>query len=229
MSEKTPAALYRVFGAEDMLLYVGISEDFGTRWKQHAKIQPWWDEKRRLTVDWHESRPEAEAAERAAIKAEKPKYNLVHAVTAEAAERRRRRRPAASLPAARRVPPGGLRLSIPRLEQMEPLASLAGFSVLSYFPVPEAGDPGIEAWAAGLYADLTLAHARGLHRMGAMLENSRDAERIAGTPEAAAVARKFRRGLYGFTGIPCPRCSGAPPSGMTCLECGSGAVADAAA
>lgn len=36
-------ALYRIFGDADLLLYIGISKDFGTRWKQHAKAQPWWD------------------------------------------------------------------------------------------------------------------------------------------------------------------------------------------
>jgi predicted GIY-YIG superfamily endonuclease len=76
-------ALYRIWGDEGLLLYIGISNNFGTRWKEHAKRQPWWDEMRRLTADaWYDSRPEAEAAEEAAIKAEKPKYNKVHAVPA---------------------------------------------------------------------------------------------------------------------------------------------------
>ena len=74
-------ALYRVYGEADLLLYIGISNDFGRRWKQHAKRQPWWAEMRRLAVDeWFDSRPEAEEAETAAIKAEKPKYNKQHAV-----------------------------------------------------------------------------------------------------------------------------------------------------
>jgi hypothetical protein len=73
-------ALYRVFGVADFLLYIGISNDFGRRWKEHAKEQPWWDQKRRLTVDeWFPFRSEAEAAEKAAIKAEHPKYNKMHA------------------------------------------------------------------------------------------------------------------------------------------------------
>jgi predicted GIY-YIG superfamily endonuclease len=77
LTERT--ALYRIWGAADLLLYIGISKDFGSRWKQHAKQQPWWDEMERLTVDrWYGSRQEAEAAERTAIKAEKPKYNVAH-------------------------------------------------------------------------------------------------------------------------------------------------------
>lgn len=75
MSEKT--ALYRVWGKADLLLYIGISKDFGVRWKQHAKQQPWWDEMKRLTADeWFESRELAEDAETVAIRAEKPKYNI---------------------------------------------------------------------------------------------------------------------------------------------------------
>lgn len=71
-------ALYRIFGEADLLLYIGISKDFGKRWKDHTKSQPWWDEHRRLAVEWCDSRDEAETAEEVAIKAEKPKYNVVH-------------------------------------------------------------------------------------------------------------------------------------------------------
>jgi hypothetical protein len=73
-------ALYRVFGEADLLLYVGISNSFGRRWREHAKKQPWWGEMRRLTVDcWYPSRAEAEEAETAAIKADTPKYNKKNA------------------------------------------------------------------------------------------------------------------------------------------------------
>jgi len=74
--EPEQTALYHIWGAAELLLYIGISDDFGRRWKQHAKQQPWWGEKRRLTVDeWFDRREDAEAAEAAAVKAEKPKYN----------------------------------------------------------------------------------------------------------------------------------------------------------
>ena len=74
-----PTWLYRVYGDAEQLLYIGISNDFGRRWNQHAKTQLWWEEKRRLSADnLFDSRDEAEAAERAAIKAEKPKYNFTH-------------------------------------------------------------------------------------------------------------------------------------------------------
>jgi hypothetical protein len=75
-----PTALYRIYGDADLLLYIGISDDFGRRWRQHAKKQPWWPERRWMTVDWYDSRAEAEDAETAAIKAEGPVHNIVHAV-----------------------------------------------------------------------------------------------------------------------------------------------------
>ena len=41
-------------------------------------VQPWWDELRSLTVEWYDTRAEAEAAEKAAILAERPKYNVTY-------------------------------------------------------------------------------------------------------------------------------------------------------
>ena len=72
-------ALYRIRGEGALLLYIGVSEDFGRRWKEHAKQQSWWGEMRSLSVDrWYESRAEAGDAEVAAILAEQPKYNKTH-------------------------------------------------------------------------------------------------------------------------------------------------------
>lgn len=73
-------ALYRIYDGDGLLLYIGISKDFGRRWKDEARDFSWWDEHRRMTVDWYDSRKEAEAAETAAIKTEWPRYNKVHAV-----------------------------------------------------------------------------------------------------------------------------------------------------
>lgn len=78
MSDAVPTALYRLLGDEDALLYIGIAKHFGRRWHQHAQAQPWWPEVKRQTVDWYPSRPEALAAEAAAIRAESPRYNVVH-------------------------------------------------------------------------------------------------------------------------------------------------------
>lgn len=75
---KVPTALYRLFGEGDALLYIGIAKTFGTRWHQHAHVQTWWPEVRRQTIDWLPDRPSAEEAEESAIKAEHPKYNIMH-------------------------------------------------------------------------------------------------------------------------------------------------------
>jgi excisionase family DNA binding protein len=74
----TPTALYRLFGDDDVLLYIGVAKTFGHRWHQHEQSKPWWPEVRWQTIDWHPSREAAEDAERAAIKAGQPKYNVVH-------------------------------------------------------------------------------------------------------------------------------------------------------
>ncbi|WP_406730920.1 GntR family transcriptional regulator [Streptomyces sp. NBC_01794] len=74
-------ALYRLYGTEDDLLYVGISNDPDGRWKAHQwgpNRMPWSAEVSRRTVDWHASRPAALAAEAIAIRAEHPRYNGTH-------------------------------------------------------------------------------------------------------------------------------------------------------
>ena len=82
MATADGTALYRIWGDAGLLIYIGISDDFGRRWKEHARKQPWWDEMKRLTVDeCFDSREDAEAAEEAAIDAEYPKYNQTHSST----------------------------------------------------------------------------------------------------------------------------------------------------
>ena len=68
-------ALYRLFDAEGDLLYVGISGYPTLRLQQHAGDKPWWNEVASHTIEWLTDRPTAEAAEVAAIRAEKPRYN----------------------------------------------------------------------------------------------------------------------------------------------------------
>jgi predicted GIY-YIG superfamily endonuclease len=77
-ADQVPTALYRLFGDGDSRVYIGIAKNFGKRWQEHARSQPWWPEVRRQTIDWYPDRDTAEAAEEAAIKAEHPKYNLMH-------------------------------------------------------------------------------------------------------------------------------------------------------
>ena len=70
--------LYHVYDGAEGLLYIGVSNDFGRRWQQHARKQPWWDERRRMTVDFYDDREEALDAEALAIFHEQPKHNVMH-------------------------------------------------------------------------------------------------------------------------------------------------------
>ena len=71
-------AVYRIRGEADLLLYIGVTNSVRIRWNGHQAIQPWWDELRSLTFEWYETREAAEAAEKAAILAEQPKYNVTY-------------------------------------------------------------------------------------------------------------------------------------------------------
>lgn len=73
-----PHALYRFFAADESLLYVGITCDVGRRWDRHSRDKPWWTEMARSTVEHFDTREAVLAAEEAAIRAEKPRYNIRH-------------------------------------------------------------------------------------------------------------------------------------------------------
>ena len=72
--------LYRHWDDKGALLYVGISLNAAARASQHSKDKPWWSEVATITVEHLGciSRSEAESIEAAAIKAEAPRYNVVH-------------------------------------------------------------------------------------------------------------------------------------------------------
>ena len=73
-------AVYYIRGGAGELLYIGMTNHVAIRWNGHQQVQPWWDELRSLTVDWYDSREEAAAAEKTAIKAEWPKYNKTYLI-----------------------------------------------------------------------------------------------------------------------------------------------------
>ena len=75
MAERT--ALYRLFGKDGDLLYVGISVRPFARWGEHSSSKAWISEVAEIRLEWHLSRPAAEKAERSAILAENPLYNIV--------------------------------------------------------------------------------------------------------------------------------------------------------
>lgn len=74
MAERT--AVYRLYAADDTLLYVGVAKRFGTRWDRHARAQPWWAHVDHQSVYWYPTREDALLIERRAIEAERPVYNI---------------------------------------------------------------------------------------------------------------------------------------------------------
>lgn len=70
--------VYRIYDANDVLLYVGITNNLTIRWSEHGS-KPWWrTEAHRYDVRWYPSRDVAKALEKQAIISECPKYNEVH-------------------------------------------------------------------------------------------------------------------------------------------------------
>jgi predicted GIY-YIG superfamily endonuclease len=73
-----PHAVYRAFGAQAWLLYVGISVDPHVRLAAHNRRAEWADEARHITLAWYGDRRRAEAAEARAIVTEHPVYNITN-------------------------------------------------------------------------------------------------------------------------------------------------------
>lgn len=69
-------ALYRLYDADEVLLYVGISADPDKRWKGHELYSGrWWHRVARTGIEWHADRFLALAHEFLAILREKPLHN----------------------------------------------------------------------------------------------------------------------------------------------------------
>ena len=130
-------ALYHIYDASDLLLYIGISENFDRRWQEHAKAQPWWDEHQWMRVYWYDTRKEAEKAEALAIEAETPKYNKSDGVLVLGDTRCSYSPPAEIeddmsavvdwILATPRLPSAEIRLALGRLIHGAPPADAAGF------------------------------------------------------------------------------------------------------
>lgn len=69
-------AVYRLFDANDELLYVGMANRPGERWGEHS-TRPWWHEVIRTQIDWYDTREAAAAVEANAIRYEDPRYNEI--------------------------------------------------------------------------------------------------------------------------------------------------------
>lgn len=74
-----PAVVYRLYDDAGELLYVGCSVTPFSRLREHAshgRSHVWWADVASVTLEHFKSRPEAILAERKAIAAEAPKYNV---------------------------------------------------------------------------------------------------------------------------------------------------------
>ena len=90
-------ALYRIYADGEVLLYIGVSNNFGVRWQKHASTKPWWGDVRSQTIYWFDTRDEALDAEALAIFTEQPTHNVMHrrqALRLETVQQRLRERPA---------------------------------------------------------------------------------------------------------------------------------------
>lgn len=76
--QHVPTALYRLYGADGTLLYIGVTDNPDRRFKQHRDTKPWWPQVAQKTIEWRPSRVVALADEADAIRAEAPVYNIDH-------------------------------------------------------------------------------------------------------------------------------------------------------
>jgi predicted GIY-YIG superfamily endonuclease len=70
--------LYRFHGPGHDLLYIGITMNPPERFRDHRDSKWWWIDIRMITIEHFDSRADLLAAERRAIYAEKPFYNITH-------------------------------------------------------------------------------------------------------------------------------------------------------
>lgn len=131
MTTHQQTALYRHFGSNSELLYVGISINAFFRLHQHGKGARWVNKITIMTIENFSTREEALAAEETAIREEKPKYNIVHNGKQEREAR-----------AARNVKP-------PRLKKIAPQIALRTNNNL---PTSPPGDRWLPKVSANRYA-----------------------------------------------------------------------------
>ncbi len=67
--------VYRCYGDEDSRLYIGSSIDVAARFQWHQKNSQWWPDVRSITFTHCPTEQHALAAERVAIRAERPLHN----------------------------------------------------------------------------------------------------------------------------------------------------------
>lgn len=73
-----PHVVYRIYGANGALLYVGVSNDHERRLKEHARTKAWWPQASSVQVEHYPNRSEAMYREAAVIRFERPVFNIQH-------------------------------------------------------------------------------------------------------------------------------------------------------
>jgi predicted GIY-YIG superfamily endonuclease len=73
----TQTALYRHYDAGGRLLYVGISIDPNRRFRKHSYESDWFDRVTTVKIERFATHAEAVAAERVAVRDEKPEHNSI--------------------------------------------------------------------------------------------------------------------------------------------------------
>lgn len=68
-------AVYRFYGADGALLYVGMSENPAARMDDHH-AKPWWPQVCRRELEWFDNQWLAADEETALIRTAKPNYNI---------------------------------------------------------------------------------------------------------------------------------------------------------
>ncbi len=70
--------VYRLYNADNELLYVGTTNNLERRMQSHRYDKPWWPNVADIQTETFASAVEAVEAERAQIKSLEPKHNVIH-------------------------------------------------------------------------------------------------------------------------------------------------------
>jgi predicted GIY-YIG superfamily endonuclease len=71
-------ALYRTYSKDGTLLYIGQSNSWPRRMKEHSRHSDWFEYVADVKIERHSSKSELDEAERQAIVVEKPIHNITH-------------------------------------------------------------------------------------------------------------------------------------------------------
>lgn len=74
----TKAAVYRFYDADDVLLYIGMSQCPFKRSVDHARTAVWYFDVVYMEVEWFKCEDLAHLAERVSIDRERPIHNTLH-------------------------------------------------------------------------------------------------------------------------------------------------------